>query len=479
MAASSLDQFCLPPPWPVELTSRIRDPLQGSAGKLIVLDDDPTGTQTVHDVPVLTTWDVDSLRTEFSNDLPCFFLLTNSRSLAPEQAAGLNREIANALVQAANGPFTVVSRSDSTLRGHFPLETDVLTDILGPFQATILFPYFAAGGRYTIDDVHYVAEGNRLVPAAETPFARDPSFGYRSSNLRDWVEEKTGGRIKAADVVSIGIEALRVPSSGKDPVDAVRDRLLQLPAGSVCIVNACDPRDAEVLALATLLAQEAGARFLYRTAAQFVSARLGQSESVLVPIEHGNAGTGTGSLIVVGSHVPKTTEQLDRLLQHADFDAIELPVHELLSSNRAVTLETARKRLNQSLASGRDVVVFTSRALVTGNNVTENQAIAQQVSTAMVDLTRGLTVRPRFLIAKGGITSSDLATRGLDVKRAMVLGQILPGVPVWRLGDSSRFPGLNYVVFPGNVGGVNALAEAFDHLGWFKEPPVADKRVAR
>ena len=68
-----------------------------------------------------------------------------------------------------------------------------------------------------------------------------------------------------------------------------------------------------------------------------------------------------------------------------------------------------------------------------------------------------IQIAPRYILAKGGITSSDIATRALNVKKAMVLGQILPGVPVWKLGAESRFPNLAYIVFPGNVGDDRAL----------------------
>ena len=127
----------LPPVWPVELKSRVRDWIAAHPQhKLIVLDDDPTGTQTVQDVPVLTVWDVATLRAEFAENGPCFYILTNTRSMIAEAAEAVNREIASNLREAAGGrPFTLVSRSDSTLRGHFPLETDVLADELGPFDA--------------------------------------------------------------------------------------------------------------------------------------------------------------------------------------------------------------------------------------------------------------------------------------------------------------------------------------------------------
>jgi uncharacterized protein YgbK (DUF1537 family) len=67
-------------------------------------------------------------------------------------------------------------------------------------------------------------------------------------------------------------------------------------------------------------------------------------------------------------------------------------------------------------------------------------------------------------LTKGGITSSDIATEGLAVKDALVCGQIIPGVPVWKLGAESRYPGLIYVVFPGNVGDAQALVEVVNKL---------------
>ncbi len=455
----------------------------------MVLDDDPTGTQTVYDVPVLTVWDVETLRAEFAQPGPCFYILTNSRSLTPDATAELNREIALNLKGAAASlppvstenkhggkdaaaPFTVVSRSDSTLRGHFPLETDVLAEELGPFDATVLIPYFEAGGRYTINDVHYVAEGDRLVPAAETPFAKDAAFGYRHSNLREWVEEKTGGNVRAADVHSISIEDLRTAASSHEATQAVTAKLLALPRGSVCVVNAAHPRDMEFFALAALTAERAGARFLYRTAAQFVAARLGMGASVSQPPglsesadAAGRLGSRPSGLIVVGSYVPKTTEQLARLLEQTDVERVELDVEALLDASRRDDVITAAlAQTRAALNAGRDVVVFTSRKLITGTDAPRSLDIGRQVSDALVALVQRLDVRPRFLIAKGGITSSDLATRGLGVKRAMVLGQLLPGIPVWRLGAEAKFPGLDYVVFPGNVGGPDALAQAVETL---------------
>lgn len=452
----------LPPPYAGDVKPRIRELLAARPEhKLVVLDDDPTGTQTVHDVPVLTTWEVPALQAEFGRPGACFYILTNSRSLGAADAKTLNRGIATNLRAAAGGkPFTVVSRSDSTLRGHFPLETDVLAEELGPFDATLIIPYFEAGGRYTIHDVHYVAEGDKLTPAAGTPFAQDAVFGYTHSNLRAWVEEKTQGRVKAHDVASVSLETIRVGGP-----QAVCGQLQRLAKGGVCIVNAAALSDMDAFALGLLLAEQQGRRYLLRSAAQIVAARLGLETRPLLTSGDLKTGGAGGGLVVVGSYVPKTTEQLAHLLEHTDIGRIGLSVPCLLDeATRAECIGKALEGIHEALRANRDVVLYTSRALITGDDAARNLQIGNSVSAALVEIVRRIAVRPRYLIAKGGITSSDVATRGLGLKRGLVAGQILPGVPLWKLGDETRFPGMPYIVFPGNVGGPSALTDAFHQL---------------
>lgn len=452
----------LPPVWPEDVKPRIRELLaKRPRHKLVVLDDDPTGTQTVHDVPVLTTWEPEALAREFESEGHCFYVLTNSRSLVAEDAQTLVEGVATSLSQVLKqrGDRDValpVTRSDSTLRGHFPLETDVLSEQLGPFDATLIIPYFEAGGRYTIHDVHYVAEGDKLTPAAETPFAKDAVFGYQNSNLRDWVQEKTRGRVQAAEVASVSLDAIR-----KGGPEAVCAQLMSLTPGSTCIVNAAALRDMDVFALGLLMAESAGKRYLLRSAAQIVAARLGLEQRPLLTAEDlGTNGPG-GGLIIVGSYVPKTTEQLSRLLEGSDITRIELSVPDLLNGSG---IDVALASVETALRANQDVVVFTSRDLITGSDASANLRIGNSVSAALVELVQRLTVRPRYLIAKGGITSSDVATKGLGLKRGIVAGQILPGIPVWRVGEETRFPGMPYIVFPGNVGGPDALLEVVTKL---------------
>jgi uncharacterized protein YgbK (DUF1537 family) len=453
----------LPPVWPQDLLPAIRRALGAVQQKLVVLDDDPTGTQTVYDVPVVTQWDEQTLAAELANDLSCFYVLTNSRSLPAAAARALNLELAQNLRRAAardRRAFTLVSRSDSTLRGHFPTETDALAEITGPYDGTIVFPYFEAGGRYTLHDIHYVAEGDQLHAAANTPFARDTAFGYQHSDLRQWVEEKTAGRVRADTVISISLDDLR-----RGGPEFVAAKLTRLASGGVCIVNSAAPRDAEVFALASLLAEQAGRRFLYRTAAAFVSSRLGLPPRPLLAAGDFSTAGQSGGLIVAGSYVPKTTAQLAALRAAVPLHHVELQVEQLLNpAARDGLVKGAAIEIDRALAGGRDVLLATSRTLVSRVSPAESLAIGRTVSDALITTVRALRTRPRFVVAKGGITSSDVATHGLNVKRAIVRGQILPGVPVWRLGAESRFPGLDYIVFPGNVGGDSALADAVRKL---------------
>lgn len=484
MPDARFQDFHLPPEWAEDLLPAIRAHLIDHPTKVVVLDDDPTGTQTVHGIPVLTEWSRETLATEMRAHGPGFYILTNSRAFPVSEACAINREIGERLAveaAAAGVKCVVISRSDSTLRGHFPDEVEALGSALGNRQGNegessaatnpsrhsggryggppiLLCPYFEAGGRFTIDDVHYVAEGDRLVPAAETPFAKDAAFGFRSSSLRDWVVEKSRGDIRSEQISALTLADIRE----RGP-QAIAEKL-RLSDGSVCIANAVSQRDLEVIVFAALLAEVRGARTIYRTAASFVATRMGLESKPLLTVKELATSSQEGGLTIVGSYVPKTTQQLSRVLDQSIADAVELDVAKLLSSGSAKLLDATMSRLNASLADGHDAVVFTSRTLVTGESPTQGLAIAARISEALVELVRRLETRPRYLIAKGGITSSDVATRGLGVRRAMVLGQLLPGVPVWELGAETRFPGVPYIVFPGNVGGTDALRDAIQLL---------------
>jgi uncharacterized protein YgbK (DUF1537 family) len=438
---------------------------------LVALDDDPTGTQTCHDVTVLTAWDTGRLISEFLNTKPGggFFILTNSRALHPGPARSLIAEICDNLKAASTAtgqPFEMVLRGDSTLRGHFPLEAEAAEDILGASDAWLLCPFFLQGGRYTIDDVHYVAESDTLVPAAQTPFAQDATFGYKSSNLRQYVIEKSKGTIPAHKITSISLDTIR---SGPDASDTVLAQLMSLEKGTVVIINAAAEEDIDVVILAVLKASSSGKRFLYRTGAAFVSARLGIAPIPPILAKQLELSPDVGGLIIAGSYVPKTTAQLAVLRTNSgnNLTSVVIDVRELLRSKEMAKAEIAKAIdiAGREIMQGQDVLVMTSRELILGEGEAESLDIGATVAEALVSFLVNLNAKPRYIIAKGGITSSDMATKGLRMRRAIIIGQAAPGVPLWRCEEkSAKWPGLPYVVFPGNVGSNETLYQVVN--GW-------------
>ena len=455
----------LPAEYKAELLSSIREKFIKSGKTIVVLDDDPTGTQTCYDVTVLTSWSVTLITGELKKQPSILYILTNSRSLPEPQAVELAVEIGKNLKEAvkeSRREIVLISRSDSTLRGHFPAEVDVIATELDMKDAVIiLIPAFIEGGRFTIDDIHYIVENQELVPVSETPFAKDVVFGYKNADLKLWVEEKTKGRIRASAVSSITIDDIRVGGP-----QLVSDKFRNINPGTICIANVASYKDIEVIVMALLLAEATGKKFLYRSSATFVPIRAGLESGKIFNPEKEDVFSKNGSLVIVGSHVPKSTNQLNRLLETGKYESIEIDVRQILNKGEPSSQAgTISKQTDQLIGDGKNVVIHTSRTLETGNDAESNLKINALVSGFLVNIMKGLTVRPGFIIAKGGITSSDLATRGLSTEKALVLGAVMPGVPVWKMDAKSKFPGILYVVFPGNVGDDNTLVEVSRKLG--------------
>jgi uncharacterized protein YgbK (DUF1537 family) len=464
------------PPEPDEasLFGEIQQAVAESKRKLVVIDDDPTGTQTVHDIELFTTWNAHMLAEAFRDEHQLFYLLTNSRSMPEDDAVQLNRETARQLVEASQATgvnFVVASRSDSTLRGHYPAEIFALerelTALRGSgFDGHLVVPAFFEGGRYTINDIHYVAtptaDSDTLLPADQTPFAQDRVFGYKTAYLPAWIETKSEGYWKADQVISIELKLIR-----QGGPDAVAAELKAVKGGMPVVINAAGYGDLAVVVLGLLQAEAAGKRFLYRTAASFVRLRGALAVKPLLEINEiltNSSSAKAGGVVIVGSYVPGSSTQLENLLTLSNVVGIELPVERVIGSDdeaRTVSSEAGRQ-LEAAVETGRVGVLYTSRKLVTSADRVENLEIGKKVSHALIAALQEVKTRPRFIIAKGGITSHDVAQKGLGAARAYVLGQLFPGVPVWRLqtGTQSRFEGVPYVVFPGNVGGPESLMQA-------------------
>ena len=430
--------------------------------KIVVLDDDPTGVQTVNGISVYTAWTDENIEAGFAEENSMFFILTNSRAFSEEKTRDEHKKIAERVSAAAKKfgkDFMIISRCDSTLRGHYPLETQTLRETLEAhgkkIDGEVLMPFFKEGGRFTIGDVHYVQEGDYLTPAGETEFAKDKTFGYSSSNLAEYVAEKTHGAFKKESVTCISLDELR---GGR--VDEIAARLENVSDFNKVIVNAVDYVDVAIFSLALIKAMTAGKNFLFRTAAAFTKIIGGVADKALLAREELVDTTNpNGGLIIVGSHVKKTTAQLDELKKLSAVEFIEFDVSDLNAVDGII------RRAEENISRGQTTAIYTSRKVLDVGNAEKNLAASVKISDALTSIVNRLNVRPKFLIAKGGITSSDVGTKGLGVKKALVLGQVAPGIPVWKIGAESKFPGMSYIIFPGNVGAVDTLRKIVETLG--------------
>lgn len=395
--------------------------------KMVVLDDDPTGIQTVHGCMLITRWDEASMRQGFEDKEPFFYVLTNTRAMTREDAARVTRE-AMEMVVRVNKDFgfglIVVSRSDSCLRGHFPLETDVMREVLAEngihvAEKTPFCPAFIEAGRVTIDGIHYMKDGERLIPVSETEFAHDNVFGYHSSVLRDYIKEK-GANADDYDIIDAQDYTALIQYAKK-------------------IFQKLQSNDAIVI----------------RCSSSLPKAISGISDKPLLDrtmLKHDGVGC-----FVVGSHVKKTTLQLECLLQAEGTCAVEVDVQRILNDADPLMLETLDV-IKQVVEQGLTPVVYTSRQEIRLADADQRQHLGQQVSDFLVDIVRRLPYTPAYLVGKGGITSHDILTKGLDISSARVLGQVVNSVPCVM---THMFP---YIIFPGNVGSEQSLREVYQKL---------------
>lgn len=427
--------------------------------KIIVLDDDPTGSQTVHSCLLLTRWDIATLNTALDDPAPIFFVLTNTRGLSAIRAAEVTREVCRHLKQALAGRNVhpiFVSRSDSTLRGHYPVETDVISEELGPFDAHFLVPAFFEGARTTRDSVHYLKVDGKDLPVHQTEFARDSVFGYHHSFLPDYVEEKTAGRIPANAVIRFLLKDVRA---------GLGDRLVTLQNNACVVVDAERQDDLDRFSKAVKDAAMLGKRFLFRSAASLLTALATLGPQPVPPSDMGRyVRGGRVGAVIVGSHVPKTTRQLQALLTLPQAVSIEVDVNRLPEAH-AELLSGVLTRADVAHRVGRMPVIYTSRTEREFPSQMARLRFGEEVSAFLMDVVRGLPATLGFLISKGGITSNDTLSSGLALGTARLLGQISAGVSLVRCPENHpQFPGLPVVIFPGNVGDDQALATVAQHL---------------
>ncbi len=433
--------------------------------QIVVLDDDPTGIQTVHGCLLLTRWDEETLKDAFQDPYPFFYVLTNTRAYYRQKACRIISSIVENVLKVNRefGSLIIfISRSDSTLRSHFPAEINEIIRITGgedsrPIDAVFLVPAFFEGGRITSGSTHFVLEGDKRVPASETEFAKDSVFGYHTSYLPAYIEEKTEGIVNTGSVESISLQLLR-----DSRVQPLREFLHELRDRRYVVVNAENYSDLNRFTRVLLTEVERGKHFVFQSAASLVKSLSGLPDKPFVGGEIvKNKGPG---LIVAGSYVKKTTAQLKILLDCDKTQGIEIDVRSILDSQDKI-LERTFNRVRQIWSNGKTPVVYTSRKELQFSSKRERLAAGENISNFLVELVRRMPISLSYLLAKGGITSHDILVHGLRIATARVLGQIMPGVPVIAVPEDSRFfRGMPYVIFPGNVGDDHALLQVFQIL---------------
>ncbi|TXN30944.1 four-carbon acid sugar kinase family protein [Lacisediminihabitans profunda] len=446
---------------------QIRDWRESRSRRLVVLDDDPTGSQSVHDVQIVTVVSEAEITRALTDRGSTAFVLTNTRGLQEAEAIELNKQVVTSALAVHGDGVDIISRSDSTLRGHVIAEIEAIDEcragIVGRHVDGVLFaPAFFEAGRFTVGDTHYATVDGVPVPVGKSEFARDATFGYASSNLGDFLGELSHGRVPPEDVLSISLETIT-----EGGPDAVRDVLMRASGAAWIVINATSYEHYETVVLGVQAAIDAGRTFLFRTGPSFVRALAGlEPKDPLSTADFPQLGsTDAHGLILVGSHVSQTSRQVAAVRLSGGLAEFELNVPLILAGDRSY-IPAAAASVRAALAN-HDVLVYTSREVIGGESAAASLDIARTVSNAVSEVVAGaLAARPAWIIAKGGITSHDVAVRGLGMRRARVLGQLLPGlVSVFEpLTASPEARGVPYVVFAGNVGDDDTLAHVVSVL---------------
>lgn len=410
--------------------------------KTIVLDDDPTGTQSATGVRVLLESDAELL-TEALDGADSVYVQTNSRALHEADAMTLVRRIRADGEEAARRlgqPVRFVLRGDSTLRGHVFAETAVFLE----GKAVMVFvPAFPDGGRTTRGGVHFVRVRGEELPAGDTEYADDPVFGFSTGVLADYVAEKSGRAAVHVSLESVRSGGLAAALTGAAP-------------GSVVLPDVVDGEDIRHIAAAIDAATAAGADVVVRSAAPLAAELAGVTSAGLLtePL----VPTIVPTLLVCGSHTAGATAQLNGVIEDWGPPAV-IGTDSALSHPEAAGAGTAELALAQ-LDSRPLAFVVTERDRSAEHGTLDH---GERIMTALTTAVRAVLPRVSVVVAKGGITSAEVARTGIGATSALVLGQILPGVSVWRMRAHDGRDIL-YVVVPGNVGDPDTLTRVLGAL---------------
>jgi len=333
-----------------------------------------------------------------------------------------------------------VLRGDSTLRGHVFAESAVFVDK----DAVMLFvPAFPEGGRTTRGGVHYVRIGDLDLPAHESEYAQDPVFSFSTGILRDYVAEKSG---------RLGIP---VPL-GKVRAGELARVLAEAPAGAVVLPDVVNAEDVSAIARAVDEVTAGGRRVVVRCAAPLAAELAGVPSSGLLPLPLLDGPKRV--LLVCGSHTLGAGAQLAPIAEAWGAPAV-VDTAAALDAPIAAGLEAA-DAARVAFAGKPVVLVATERDRAAEHNTLDH---GERVMAALTTAVASLLPEVGVVVAKGGITSAEVARTGIGATSAFVLGQVLPGVSVWRMSARDGREVL-FIVVPGNVGGPDTLTRVLAAL---------------
>ncbi len=427
-----------------------------SRAPLIVLDDDPTGAQAQAGVPVALEWSAELLAGLAARNPPAVHILTNTRALSAPDARSVTRQAATAAA-VAFPEAPIILRGDSTLRAHLLPEYLGLQEVLFPSQTPVLMlvPALPAAGRVTEGGVHYLASGEQRTRLDRTEYSRDRDFAYASARLLDWAEERSEGFFAASDGREFVLDEVR----GEGPA-SLAGALLELSAKSIPSVLAVDSvndEDLAVVAAGLRKAQQAGASVIVRSAPAFVGVLSGTSAHSYEPLPGGESAV----LVICGSHVPISTQQLSRLSKRRPESIVWASAQRLAGEESEEEVATVALAAIDRLHSGGLAVVATSRAVLDSSDRVRSGAAIASGLAAILARTRD---QADIVVSKGGITSAVNIREGLDSGLAEVIGPVRDGISLWSV-DTPERKRLPFVVFPGNVGGENELVDLIDAIG--------------
>ncbi len=435
--------------------------------KFVVIDDDPTGSQTVHDCLLLLKWDCSTLIKGFESKSNLFFILANTRSLSENDAKLTIEEICNNLKrviasQAYEEEIIFISRGDSTLRGHNFLEPNVLNICLGPFDATFHIPAFIEGKRLTINGSHFVDK----TPINQTMFAKDKIFGYETSNVKNLLFQKSKSQINIEDIQNLLFSDVEILNAEENNIVFQKLKNLKNNQHVIVDVENYSQLNKFSLVIKKLTKQK---KFLFRTAASFISAisekkSVPQIETFFSNLRIRNKEKSfLPGLIIVGSFVELSTIQLENLLEISNCNPIELDVFEffrITSSEHNQRLRNLFKNkflteIRFSFDNGQTPVLFTSRKFMS-LDYSEQFNFYNSLACFIAELVADLKYEIGYLISKGGITTNLILSNGLNADYVYLQGQILTGISVvtYDLKNDEKLP---IVTHPGNIGTKDSL----------------------